>query len=97
MPDLLVTYDVSTTTAAGQKRLRKVAKACEAFGQRVQYSVFEVSVNPVQGERLRARLTEIIDPKEDSLRIYTLRGRREESVEAYGRDLYVDFKGPLIL
>jgi|SRR5690348_13724600 CRISPR-associated protein Cas2 len=97
MVDLLVTYDVNTTTKAGERRLRRVAKACEAFGQRVQYSVFEVSVNAVQGERLRSRLLDIIHPKEDSLRIYLLRGGREESIEAYGRDGYVDFRAPLVL
>lgn len=95
--DLLVSYDVKTTTPAGQKRLRKVAKACEAFGQRVQYSVFEISVNSMQGEQLRHRLLGIINGEEDSLRIYTLKGRREDLVEAYGRDTYVDFKGPLVL
>ena len=94
--NLLVAYDVNTTTREGARRLRRVAKACEAFGQRVQYSVFEVTVNAVQKERLRTRLLGIINSEEDSLRIYTLRERREECLEAYGRDAYVDFKGPLI-
>ena len=95
--DLLVSYDVSTTSPEGARRLRKMAKACEAFGQRVQYSVFEVSVNATQGERFRQRLLEILDPAEDSLRIYKLKGKREESVEAYGRDAWIDFKAPLVL
>ena len=97
MVDWLVTYDVNTTTKDGQRRLRRVAKACEAFGQRVQYSVFEVSVNAAQGERLKTRLLGIIHPGEDSLRFYLLRGRREASVEAYGIDLYRDFREPLVL
>lgn len=94
--DLLVAYDVNTTTKEGQKRLRKVAKVCEAYGQRVQYSVFEITVNEVQRERLRSRLVKIIHPEEDSLRIYWLRGRREDAVEAYGRDNYVNFRDPLV-
>ena len=95
--EILVTYDVMTDSAEGRRRLRRVAKVCERFGQRVQYSVFECSVNEMQLERLRERLLAILDEARDSLRIYRLGGRREEAVEAYGRDHYVNFDDPLVL
>lgn len=95
--NILVTYDVSTEEKAGQKRLRLVAKACKAFGQRVQDSVFECTVSSADMERLRQRLLKIIDLEQDSLRIYTLPGDREKLVEVFGRDLYVDFSDPLII
>lgn len=68
----LITYDVNTTTPQGRARLRRVAKACEAWGQRVQNSVFEVYLNDVEYARLLARVTAIVDPQHDSLRIYPL-------------------------
>ena len=83
--DVLITYDVNTLTPAGRARLRRVAKICEGHGQRVQFSVFECTVNDAQFEILRCRLLKTIHPGEDSLRIYTLRGRREDTVEAHGR------------
>ena len=95
--DLLVTYDVNTLTKEGRRRLRKVAKVCSGFGQRVQYSVFEISVNAVQRERLMAKLLEVIHQTEDSLRVYHLYGGREKVVESYGRDSYVDFEDTLII
>ena len=95
--DIVVTYDVNTQDREGQRRLRRVAKACESHGQRVQYSVFECSVNEAQLERLRGKLLDRIDPDEDSLRIYFLRGKREEVVEVHGRDTYVNFAGPLVI
>lgn len=95
--DLLVTYDVNTLTKEGRSRLRKVAKVCVGFGQRVQYSVFEVTVNAVQRERLMEKLMATIDQTEDSLRIYHLYGGREKVVESYGRDSYVDFTDPLLI
>lgn len=95
--DLLVTYDVSTQTEAGRKRLRKVARICVAYGQRVQNSVFEIGVSGVQLLELREKLLKTIDPTEDSIRIYRLRKPREKHVEAYGIDKYIDFDAPLIL
>lgn len=97
MIDLLVTYDVSTETPAGRKRLRRVARVCVAYGQRVQGSVFEVSVSEVQLIALRERLLQEMDPTEDSIRIYRLRQPREKFVEAFGRDGYRDMGAPLIL
>lgn len=95
--DILVAYDVNTETKAGRRRLRHVAKACKDFGQRVQYSVFECRVNSAQYEALVARLTDIIDKQKDSLRFYRLLGDRENCVDVYGLDGYVDFDEPLIL
>ena len=95
--DILVTYDVNTLTKVGRSRLRKVAKICEGFGQRVQWSVFECTVTEANFAILENRLLKAIHEKEDSLRIYTLRGRRQDVVKSYGRDGYVDFTEPLIV
>ena len=95
--DVLVSYDVATGDAVGRRRLRKVAKVCVGFGQRVQKSVFECSVNELQMEELRDRLVKCIDEKKDSLRIYRLVEPREKHVESFGRDAYVDFDGPLVV
>jgi len=94
--DILVTYDVNTLDSAGRSRLRKVAKTCEGRGQRVQFSVFECTVNEMEFDRLRDKLVRIINPEEDSLRIYHLRGNRAEYLESFGRDTYIDFTGPLV-
>ena len=95
--NVLVCYDVNTLTPAGRRRLRRVARVCQDFGQRVQFSVFECMVSASTLERLRQRLLREIDPGEDSLRLYFLGAKREEVVEAYGRDGYVDFTAPLVL
>jgi len=95
--DILVTYDVNTEDKAGRRRLRKAAEYCKGYGQRVQLSVFECRVTPGQYETLRAKLIKLIDPRLDSLRIYKLRQPREESLECYGIDKYIDFDEPLIL
>ena len=95
--DVLVAYDVSTESAAGRRRLRKVAQVCKDFGQRVQNSVFECSVNEMQYETLRHRLLECIKKEEDNLRIYRLIGSKDRYVETYGIDRYVDFGGPLVV
>lgn len=96
MIDLLICYDVKTDTEAG-RRLRRVAKICVAHGQRVQNSVFEVSVSEVQLLQLREKLLSAIDVAQDSIRIYRLRQPREKFVEAHGVDKYIDFSEPLIL
>lgn len=97
MIDLLICYDVSTETAAGRRRLRRVANVCVAHGQRVQNSVFEVSVTDVQLLILRERLQTEMDPTEDSIRLYRLRQPRDKFVEAFGRDAYVNFTDPMVL
>ena len=93
---ILITYDVSTETREGRKRLRKVAQACKDFGQRVQKSVFECSVNQMQYEQLLRRLLATIEEKEDSLRVYRLIEPKEKHVEVYGIDHAVDFEEPLL-
>lgn len=89
--DYLVCYDVNTEDKEGRNRLVRVAKACKNFGQRVQYSVFECSVNDTEYERFRSKLVKIIDPDRDSLRIYCLKGLRSDYIESYGLDRYVNF------
>ncbi len=95
--NILICYDVETVTPQGRKRLRKVAKACEAYGQRVQKSVFECRLTENQLNTLKLRLLQIIDRQADSLRFYRLPGDRAQWVETYGRDTYVDYEQPLII
>lgn len=94
---MLVTYDVSTETPAGRRRLRRVARACQDFGQRVQLSVFECEVDPAQWVALRARLVAEIDPRTDSLRFYRLGADGRRRVEHVGAAQPRDLEGPLIL
>lgn len=70
--EVLVVYDVATGTPQGRRRLRRVARICEGYGQRVQYSVFEVVASPADWAKLRTRLAEAADDQEDSLRFYLL-------------------------
>ncbi len=95
--NVLISYDVSTETPAGRRRLRKVAQACQDFGQRVKKSVFECSVSEAQFEEVVRRLVEIIEKTEDSLRVYRLVEPKEKYVQVYGLDGSVDFDGPLVL
>lgn len=95
--DIVVAYDVNTEDRAGRRRLRRIAKTCEAFGQRVQLSVFECRVNQAQLEDFESRLVGIMNKDTDSLRIYVLMGGRERSVRVYGVDAYIDYDEPLIL
>ena len=81
---ILVTYDVNTETSAGRRRLRHVAKACVAHGQRVQNSVFECSLDAAQYKLFRAQLTALIDPAVDSLRFYHLGNKPQHKVEHIG-------------
>jgi CRISPR-associated protein Cas2 len=94
---VVVSYDVSNVDPGGQRRLRRVAKACKDFGQRVQFSVFECSVDPAQWTRLRQRLIDEIDPKEDSLRFYFLGANWRKRVEHIGAKKTDDPEGPLIV
>lgn len=94
---VLVTYDVATATAAGRKRLRRVAKACVSFGQRVQNSVFECQIDPTQFARLKLRLLQIYKPEEDSLRFYFLGSNWRRRVEHHGAKPSVDLEGPLLV
>jgi CRISPR-associated protein Cas2 len=94
---VLVTYDVATSTAAGAKRLRKVAKACLDYGQRVQASVFECEVEPAQFTALKARLLDLYEPSVDSIRFYFLGSGDRKKVEHFGAKPSLDLDGPLIV
>lgn len=94
---VLVTYDVSTQDPSGARRLRRIAKACRNFGQRVQYSVFEVEVEPAQWVKLKAELMGIMQPGVDSLRFYHLGKNWQNRVEHVGAKPALDLNGPLIL
>ncbi|HEY0199383.1 MAG TPA: CRISPR-associated endonuclease Cas2 [Rhodanobacter sp.] len=93
---ILATYDVSTMDAQGPRRLRRVAKACRDYGQRVQFSVFEIEVDPATWAMLRQRLIDIINPDTDSLRFYLLGAQWERKVEHIGAKPALDLKGPLV-
>lgn len=94
---VLVTYDVRTETPEGKRRLRRVAKMCQNFGQRVQFSAFECIVDPAQWTSLRANLTKEIESAEDSLRFYFLGANWRNRVEHVGAKPSYDPHGPLIL
>ena len=94
---VLVTYDVKTSEEGGARLLRRVARACQDFGQRVQYSVFEIEVEPAQWTKLRARLLSHINPDADSLRFYFLGSNWQRRVEHVGAKPAVDLGGTLIV
>lgn len=94
---ILVTYDVSTVTKAGQKRLRDVAKACLDRGQRVQNSVFECKMDHAQFVLFREKLLSIIDLETDSVRIYHLGKNWEQKVEHHGKNDDYNIDAPLVL
>ena len=94
---VLVTYDVNTSEAGGAGRLRRISKACRDFGQRVQYSVFEIEVDPAQWISLKARLENIIDLERDSLRYYHLGANWRRRVEHVGAKPALDLGGTLIV
>ena len=93
---VLVSYDVSIEEN-GQKRLRRVAKACKDYGQRVQYSVFECLVDPTQWTVLKQRLIDEIDPEKDSLRFYFLGSNWKRRVEHIGAKQAIDMEGLLMI
>ncbi len=93
----LVTYDVRTSEPGGARRLRRVARACQDFGQRVQFSVVELEVDPAQWAALKARLEGVIDPAQDSLRYYHLGANWQRRVEHVGAKPAADLNGPLIV
>lgn len=94
---VLITYDVSTETSAGKKRLRQIAKQCVNYGQRVQNSVFECKLDAAQYKMLQAKLVQIMDPKEDSLRFYNLGNRYENRIEHFGCKETYDPEAPILL
>lgn len=94
---VIVSYDVSTETAAGCKRLRRVARVCESIGQRVQKSVFECRVDAAQFEALERRLLAEIKLDEDCLRFYRLTEPVALHVKEYGKFKATDFDAPLVI
>ena len=94
---ILIAYDVSTTDKAGQKRLRRVARACEDYGVRVQMSVFECQLGKTEWAMLRNRLLKEIDSQQDSLRIYHLDEDARDKTEHHGIKEPLDLNAPLIL
>lgn len=94
---VLITYDVNTTTPSGQKRLRKVAKHCENYGQRVQNSVFECLIDGAQLKVLKHLLESVIDSESDSLRFYYLGNNWRDQVEHIGAKPSIDLEGPLVI
>jgi len=94
---VVVCYDVSTETAKGRKRLRRVAKVCEGMGQRVQKSVFECQVDLMRYEELERRLLREINQTEDNLRLYRLMDAANCQVKEFGKFRSTDFHGPLVV
>lgn len=94
---VVLSYDVDTSDSAGAKRLRKVAKVCEAYGCRVQNSVFELLIEAAQLVALKARLTAVIDADKDSVRFYRLGSNWRPRVESLGRGLRFEQDDVLLL
>ena len=94
---MLVSYDVSTVDRAGRNRLRRIAKACQNWGIRVQNSVFECNVDAAQWVRLKAELEDIFDPETDSLRYYNLGDRYSTRIEHVGAKPAMDVEQPMLL
>jgi len=93
---VLITYDVSTITPAGRRRLQKISKLCQNYGQRVQNSVFECVVDSAQLAKLKNQLINTIEKEEDSLRIYQLGNNYKSKVEHIGMKESLDVEAPLI-
>ena len=81
---VLITYDVNTEDSGGRRRLRQIGKMCVNYGQRVQNSVFECSLDAAQCRMLQAKLLSIMDPEKDSLRFYYLGNKYENKIEHFG-------------
>lgn len=94
---VLITYDVSTETAAGRKRLARIAKICCNYGQRVQNSVFECDLDASQMVIVKSQLMGIMDEERDSIRIYNLGNKYMSKIEQYGKIVSYDPEGELIL
>ncbi|NLB81794.1 MAG: CRISPR-associated endonuclease Cas2 [Clostridiaceae bacterium] len=94
---ILLTYDVNVVSENGAKRLRKVAKVCESYGVRVQNSVFELCVDSAQLVMIKRRLSQTIDEKSDSIRLYILGKKGADKIEVLGKDVAINQEGTLIL
>ncbi|MFZ5560000.1 MAG: CRISPR-associated endonuclease Cas2 [Pseudomonadota bacterium] len=94
---ILVSYDVSTISPGGERRLRRIAKACRDYGQRVQFSVFEIEVDNARWTFLKQELCDLIDPETDSLRFYYLGSEWQRKIEHVGAKPALDLHGPLVM
>ncbi|MGH8174758.1 MAG: CRISPR-associated endonuclease Cas2 [Steroidobacter sp.] len=94
---VLVSYDVSTASEGGARRLRRIAKICQSYGQRVQFSVFEVEVDPARWVSIKQQLCDLMNPDVDSLRFYFMGSKWQEKVEHIGAKPALDLHGPLVL
>ena len=94
---VLITYDIATLETADRRRLRKVAQACQNYGQRVQKSVFECQVGQKEWVSLKTDLLALYDPAKDSLRFYFLNGAAVREIEHHGINKPIDLGDPLIL
>jgi CRISPR-associated protein Cas2 len=94
---VVVSYDVQTIDPAGRRRLRRIAKACQDHGQRVQFSVFECEVDPAAWTKLKRRLIDEVDERTDSLRFYFLGAEGKRRIEHVGAKVPFDLDGPLVL
>lgn len=94
---VLITYDVRTEDSGGQKRLRRIAKICQDYGQRVQYSVFECLIDLAQWTQMKQRLIDEMNEEQDSLRFYFLGANWKRRVEHVGAKPAYDPEGPLIV
>lgn len=94
---VVVSYDVSTIDTAGRRRLRRIARACQDHGQRVQFSVFECEVTPAAWTHLRQRLIDEMDGRKDSLRFYFLGADGQRRIEHVGAKVPLDLDGPLLV
>lgn len=94
---VLITYDVNTEDAAGRRRLRKIAKLCVDFGQRVQNSVFECDLDPSQYRLLQSKLESLMDKNKDSLRIYNIGNQYKSKIEHLGARPSYDPEGVMII
>lgn len=93
---VLVTYDVGTTSEGGSRRLRRIAKICQNYGQRVQNSVFECKINSTQYAIMKKKILEEIDEELDSIRFYRLGKNYKKKIEHFGIKESIDLEGPLL-
>jgi CRISPR-associated protein Cas2 len=94
---MLISYDVNTIDSEGRKRLRKIAKECVNYGQRVQKSLFECLVTPLQYRQLKHKLESIAHPRYDSIRYYRLGSEWKKRVEMFGGKILYDPEGEIIV
>ncbi|GAB6928993.1 CRISPR-associated endonuclease Cas2 [Paenibacillus sp. JCM 10914] len=94
---VVITYDVSTLSSEGQRRLRQISKICQDYGQRVQHSVFECIVDATEYTVLKRKLIDTMDKEEDSLRFYQIGNNYKNKVEHIGIKKSLDMEGLLIL